>query len=36
MYMHTTIYRTRNYGDLLNSTGNATECSMITYMGKES
>ena len=36
MYMHTTIYRTDNYGGLLNSRGNSTECSMITYMGKES
>ena len=34
--IHTTIYKRDNQQDLLYSTGNSTQHSVITYMGKES
>ena len=35
-HIHTTIYKIDKQQDLLSNTGNSTQYSVITYMGKES
>ena len=35
-YIHTTVYKQVTNRDLLYNTGNSTQYSVMTYMGKES
>ena len=35
-HIHTTTHKIGNYKDLLYSTGNSSQYSVMTYMGKES